>query len=614
MDKNQVIGITMLVLMFWVYIEFFAPEPPPPEESTTVEKVEEANASTSTDASQQQAEIVSIPDSVIQAQKVAQFGVFASAAEGEEKEITIENEDVILSFSTLGGGISKVVLKKHKTYTGDPLILSDKGNLGISRLLSSQGKPIDLKDLYFTTRATSRKVSEGDTTRILYTLKLGDNQYVEQEYTVAPSGYQVGYNLNLVGLDNLVDNQDLQFVWNNHAKRVEADLIDSRNRTAVQYFTFEKEVYDLSSTGPELLQEQSSEGIKWASLKQKFFTSAIIAKNGFRSGAFTSSFNPIDTTIVREASLALTYPIGDVKTGQAAFTFFFGPNNYQIMKKVTDGFSENVDLGWNMFAFINKFLVVPLFNWLENYIANYGIIIMILVIIIKIILFPLSYKAYMSMAKTKVLKPELDEIKEKHPDDMQKAQAEQMQMYQKAGINPLSGCIPMLLQMPILFALFNFFPNSIELRQKSFLWAHDLSTYDSILDLPFTIPMYGDHISLFTILMTASTVLYTWSNSQMTSVQGPMKTMQYIMPVMFMIFLNSYSSGLTFYYFVANIVTFGQQAIIRRYVDEDKIRKVIEENKKKNANKKQSPFMSRLQDAMKTAEEQRRKQQQTKKK
>lgn len=614
MDKNQVIGITMLVLMFWVYIEFFAPEPPKPEEITTTEQVVEGTSPTSSMDSTSSPEITETPDSILQAQKIAQFGAFADASTGEEREVIIENEDIQVTFSTLGGSISGVLLKKHKTYLGEPLILSDKGNLQISKILSSQGKPIDLKDLFFSTAMSSRTVSADDTLRILYTLKLGDSQYVEQEYSIASSGYQIGYNINLVGLDNLIDNQDLILTWKNHAKRVEADLTDARNRTMIQYYTLSKEINDLSSTGPELLQDQFSEGIKWASLKQKFFTQAIIAKNGFRAGEFNSSFNPLDTTIVREANLSLIYPIGDLKTGQTALSFYFGPNNYQIMKKVTDGFSENVDLGWNIFAFINKFLVVPLFNWLENYIANYGIIIIILVIIIKIILFPLSYKAYMSMAKTKVLKPELDEIKEKYPDDMQKAQAEQMQMYQKAGINPLSGCIPMLLQMPILFALFNFFPNSIELRQKSFLWAHDLSTYDSILDLPFNIPMYGDHISLFTILMTASTVLYTWSNSQMTTVQGPMKTMQYFMPVMFMVFLNSYSAGLTFYYFVANIVTFGQQAIIRRFVDEGKIRNMIEQNKKKNANKKQSPFMSRLQDAMKTAEEQRRKQQQGKKK
>ncbi len=605
MDKNQVIGITMLVLMFWVYIEFFAPEPPPGQ-ITTTEQNQSNPTNNATSTIDVPAKSVVIPDSVLRVQRESQFGAFVDAAVGEDREFTVENEDVQITFSTLGGSIREVLIKKHLTYLGEPLIISDQSNLEISRILSSQGKPLDIKDLYFSTRARSTIVNQGDTTRIVFTLSMADNQYIEQEYSIASSGYQIGYNLNLRGLDNLIDNNDLTIHWRNKAKRVEADLNDSRIKTLVQYYTLSEEIEDLSSSSPELIQMQSQQGVKWASLKQKFFTSAIIAGNGFRSGNFTSAYNPLDSAIVRNADMILTYPIGDLKTGQGDFTFFFGPNNYQIMKKVTDGFSENVELGWSVFAYINIFLTVPLFSWLENYIANYGIIIMILVIIIKIILFPLSYKAYMSMAKTKVLKPELDEIKANHPDDAQKAQAEQMSMYQKAGINPLSGCIPMLLQMPILLALFNFFPNSIELRQKSFLWAHDLSTYDSILDLPFTIPMYGDHISLFTILMTASTILYTWSNSQMTTIQGPMKTMQYFMPLMFMVFLNSYSSGLTFYYFVANIVTFGQQALIRKFVDEDKIRHMIEENKKKNANKKTSPFMSRLQDAMKSADEQRR--------
>jgi YidC/Oxa1 family membrane protein insertase len=293
----------------------------------------------------------------------------------------------------------------------------------------------------------------------------------------------------------------------------------------------------------------------------------------------------------------------DLQDGNGDFTFFFGPNNYQILKKIAPGFSNNVYLGWGIFSWFNKFLIIPIFNFLENYIANYGIIIMILVLIIKIMLSPLSYKSYVSMAKTKVLKPELDIIREKHEGDMQKIQAEQMQLYQKVGINPLSGCIPMLLQLPILLAMFNFFPNSIELRQESFLWADDLSTYDSIMNLPFHIPAYGSHVSLFTLLMTASTILYTWSNSQMTTIQGPMKTIQYVMPIMFLFFLNSYSSGLTFYYFVSNIVTFGQQAIIRKFVDEDKIRAVLEENKKRNVNKKKSKFQQRLEEAMKTSEE-----------
>ena len=598
------IGITMLVLMFWVYVEFFSPELPPPEEVLSEQPAtKEQSGSTSP------AEVIKpiqLSDSEIEAQNAAQFGAFAQAASGEEKDIIIENNALRVTFSTLGGSLSEILLKDHKTYTGEPLILSNKSNLKISKLISSQGKIIDLSNLYFSSSSRSVQVVVGDTTQVIFKLEFDSYRYVEQVYTIGGTGFEIGYKLNFVGLDNLVDNQDLRLVWLNHAKRLEADLTDARARTMVQYYTLGEDLSDLSSTNPDVLSDVSNEGIKWASLKQKFFTSAIIADNGFRSGEFSTYYNPLDSAIVREATLTLTYPIGDLKSGEGNFSFFFGPNNYQVLKKVTDGFAENVDLGWKMFAFINQFLVVPLFNWLENYISNYGIIIMILVIIIKIILFPLSYKAYMSMAKTKVFKPELDEIKAKYPDDAQKAQAEQMSMYQKAGINPLSGCIPMVLQMPILLALFNFFPNSVELRQKSFLWAHDLSTYDSILDLPFNIPMYGDHISLFTILMTASTVLYTWSNSQMTTVQGPMKTMQYMMPVMFMVFLNSYSSGLTFYYFVANIVTFGQQAVIRRFVDEDKIRKVIEENKKKNTNKKASPFMSRIQDAMKAGEEQRR--------
>jgi len=608
MDKNQVIGITLLVLMFWVYVEFFAPDPPPPEEVTTEQpgatKSEDSGSATKFDAYSP----VLLPDSLIEAQKEAQFGPFAQAASGTEKDIVIENGNIRVTFSTLGGSIAEVLLKDHKTYAGEPLVLSDKDNLKISKLIDSQGKSIDLNELYFTSSSRSVQVKEGDTTQVNFKLEFDSYRYVEQVYSIGGTGFEIGYKLNFVGLDNLIDNKDLKLVWSNHAKRLEENLEDARLRTLVQYYTLAGDLNDLSSSDPDVLSETSNEGIRWASLKQKFFTSAIIAENGFRSGEFSSYYNPLDSSIVREATLALTYPIGDLKTGEGNFSFFFGPNNYQVLKKVTEGFSENVDLGWSIFAYINKFLVVPLFNWLENYITNYGIIIIILVIIIKIILFPLSYKAYMSMAKTKVFKPELDEIKAKYPDDAQKAQSEQMAMYSKAGINPLSGCIPMVLQMPILLALFNFFPNSIELRQKSFLWAHDLSTYDSILDLPFTIPMYGDHISLFTILMTASTVLYTWSNSQMTTMQGPMKTMQYFMPVMFMVFLNSYSSGLTFYYFVANMVTFGQQYLIRQFVDEDKIRKVIEENKKKNANKKGSAFMSRIQDAMKVSEEQRRQQ------
>jgi YidC/Oxa1 family membrane protein insertase len=283
---------------------------------------------------------------------------------------------------------------------------------------------------------------------------------------------------------------------------------------------------------------------------------------------------------------------------------------------VAEKFDQNVYLGWPPVYWINKFVIFPVFYFLTTFVGNFGIIIVILVIAIRIILLPLSYKSYLSMAKMKVLKPELDEIKDKHGEDMTKVQQEQLKLYQSVGVNPISGCVPLLLQMPILFAMFYLFPNSIELRQESFWWAEDLSTYDSILNLPFTIPFYGAHVSLFTLLMTASTLIITWQNNQVSSVQGPMKSMGYIMPLVFLFVLNSFPSGLSFYYLMSNLATFGQQAIIRKFVDEDKIKIILEENRKRNASGdgKKSKFMTKLQEAMKASEEARKNAEEARKK
>jgi YidC/Oxa1 family membrane protein insertase len=338
-------------------------------------------------------------------------------------------------------------------------------------------------------------------------------------------------------------------------------------------------------------------------MNQKFFTAGIIAQTPFQ-GAMVSSqvVSETDTTVVKNLEMAVN--ISQDALLEGGFTYFFGPNHYQVMKKVTDGFSKNVYLGWALFAWINKWLIIPVFNFLETYISSYGIIIIILAFFIKLILSPISYKSYLSMAKMKVLKTQLDEIKEKYGDDLQKAQAAQMELYGKVGVSPLSGCIPMLLQMPILFAMFNFFPNSIELRQAGFLWADDLSSYDSILNLPFEIPFYGAHVSLFTLLMAGSTYLTTLQNQQMNTMQGPRKSMQYLMPFMMIFFFNNFSSGLTFYYFILNILNYAQQAIIKKFfIDEDKILHIMEENKMRNKNKKKSKFQQRLEEAMKTAEE-----------
>ena len=245
-------------------------------------------------------------------------------------------------------------------------------------------------------------------------------------------------------------------------------------------------------------------------------------------------------------------------------------------------FTKNISLGWPIVRWINRFLILPVFTFLEQHISNYGLIIILLVLLIKSLLLPLSYKSHVAMAKMRVLKPAIDAIKEKHGTDMQKIQLEQMSLYREMGVNPLSGCIPILLQMPILLAMFNFFPNAIALRQQAFLWASDLSTYDAIFHLPFTIPAYGSHVSLFTLLMTASTILYTWSSNQlMTAQEGPMKIMTYVMPLTFMFILNSFPAGLSFYYCISNLVTFAQQSLIKRVVDEEKIKTKLEANKQK---------------------------------
>jgi YidC/Oxa1 family membrane protein insertase len=259
-------------------------------------------------------------------------------------------------------------------------------------------------------------------------------------------------------------------------------------------------------------------------------------------------------------------------------------------------------MGYFFVSWVNKYIIVNLFVFLEKFFSNYGIIIVIIVLIIKAALFPLTYKSYVGMAKMRVIKPEIDELKEKYKDDPTKQQQEQMKLFGQLGVSPISGCLPMLLQMPFLFAMFFFFPNSIEMRQESFLWAHDLSTYDSFIKLPFTIPFYGSHISLFTLLMTVSQIAYTHFNNQLTAAQGPMKNLGYIMPIGFMFFLNSYPAALSFYYFVSNMVTLGQQALIKLFVDDKKIREKVELSKIKNANKKKSKFQQKLEDAMKAAD------------
>jgi YidC/Oxa1 family membrane protein insertase len=594
MDRNQAIGLVLISVMLILYLTFFAPEP--------VQEVPQTKgtptASAHTDA---EAPVNALPDSLQLARQQMALGAFGKAAAGTAEKSVLQNEMVKVTFDSRGGRVDQVLLKKYKTWDMKPLVIFEKGNSNTDiSFKTTDNRTVKFSDLVFKAQPVT---TQGQTQVLVYRAELAPKQYIEQRYTLAKGSYEVGYKLHFAGLQSLVANAPLEFTWQEHLQRVEFDVAQSRTRSYLTYMTIGEEFDKVMGNDRETEAVSLEEPVKWITNKQSFFSTAIIAKNAFSTATLKSVFTESDTVRIKTFTSQAEIPVQDVLSDKGEFTFFFGPNDYQILKKMPADFEQNIDLGWSVFGYVNKFLVIPAFNFLEQYFVNYGIIIILLVVFIKFLLLPLTYKSYLSMAKMKVLKPEIDAIKEKNEGDMQKSQQETMKLYSSMGVNPLSGCVPMLLQIPILFALLNFFPNSIELRQQGFLWAHDLSTYDVFAKLPFTIPFYGNHVSMFTLLMTISTILYTWQNNQINTMQGPMKFYSYLMPVMIMFVVNSFSAGLSFYYFVANIVTFGQQAVIRYFVDEKKIRARLEENQVKNKDKKPGGFQKRLQDAMKVAGE-----------
>ncbi|MEZ4972047.1 MAG: membrane protein insertase YidC [Cyclobacteriaceae bacterium] len=596
MDRNSAIGLTLIAVLLLIYFNYFSPTPPPPSEASEITAMDTTDQALLSDTVRLETPVVS--DSMLN----QQYGSLGAYMTGTERTITVENNNLSVTLSNKGGIFKQVELKKFKTYYQEPLYLVTPETNTFSLLTNYEGRDIDLYKLYYK----GESLKQGDSTLVTYTANLGGTASIKHIYSIPATGYEIGYKLEMKGLTGL-GGDVVTYNWHDLIPVQEKDLQDSRNKTTVNYYQVGSGFDNISETSRDPEAESVINPIQWASIKQKFFISAIIAGKPFSGGEVRTAVPNFDT-VVKEASMKLFIPKQHVVDG-ATFRYFFGPNRYSIVTDVTTGFEDNLNIGWPPIKWVNRFLIIPIFKFLENYISNYGIIIIILVLIVKLILSPLSYKSYLGMAKMKLLKPELDLLKEKYGDDMAKIQQEQMKLYQQAGVSPFSGCVPLLLQMPILFAMFYFFPVSIELRQAGFLWAEDLSTYDSIVNLPFTIPFYGDHVSLFVLLMTASQIVYTWQNNQMTSVTGPMKSMGYFMPVIFMFVLNSFSAGLSFYYFVSNLVTFAQQAIIKRFVDEDKIMAVMEDHKKKiqAGGGKQSKFMNKLQEAMKASEEARRK-------
>ncbi len=593
MDRNSAIGITLIAALLLVYFYWFSPTPKPVAQNVEPTVRTEAKADTVR-------RVEALPDSVL----AATYGDLSTAMKGEETTTLLENEDLKITFSNKGGLIREVELKKFKTYSQQALKLMTPDASTFKLKTIYQGKDLDLYGLYYT--LSQRK--NADSTEVVYTVALANGAKIEQIYSIPAQGYEIGYKLRTEGLGEQLAGENLLLQWKSTVRPIEKDLTDTRINTTITYYA-DDSYNELKPRSKDKESEAIAKPLKWVAVKEKFFLSSIIAKTAFVGGNVETSIDNGDSSVVKYANIDLQIPKSQLTAGKADFKFYFGPNDYKKIGNVTEGFRKNVYLGWPPVYWINKFVIFPVFHFLTGIISNYGLIIIILVLLLKLVLFPLSYKSYLSMAKMKVLKPELDEIKERVGDDTTKVQQEQMKLYSQVGVNPISGCIPVLLQMPLIFAMFYLFPASIELRQQPLLWAEDLSTYDSLIHLPFVVPFLGNHLSLFTLLMTASTLIYTWQNNQISSVQGPMKSMSYIMPLVFLFVLNSFSAGLTFYYFISNLVTFAQQAIIKRFVDEGKIRAIMEENKKKNATGggKKSKFMSKLEEAMKSSEEARRK-------
>jgi YidC/Oxa1 family membrane protein insertase len=436
---------------------------------------------------------------------------------------------------------------------------------------------------------------------------LKTDSYIEYLYTIQGNNYMFDFTINMVGMDRIIsaNSSFMDLNWYADLRRQEK-TVDQFNGSTIYYKFYKDEVDYMSESDND--EEQITTKLKWISYKQRFFTSSLVAKEAFDNGNLKvyEKENPGSDRYLKTMETDIELPVNLRGDASIPLSFYFGPNKFYTLKSYGLDLERQIPIGWGLFilAWINEFIVIPTFDWLGGYGWNYGIVILVLTIMLKLLLFPIAYKTYYSSAKMRVLKPEVDELSKKFPkkEDAMKKQQAVMALYKRAGANPAAGCVPMLLQMPILFAMFRFFPASIELRQQPFLWAHDLSSYDSIASLPFTIPFYGDHVSLFTLLMTVSTIMYTYMNNQMmasqTNQMPGMKTMMYLMPIMFLGIFNSYASGLSYYYFLANVITFGQMFVFRYAINENKLRLKIEENKKKPP-KKKSAFQKRLEEAAK---------------
>ena len=635
-DLNSLIGFVLLgaIMIWYFYMNQPTPEELEKQKSEQIQEASEADSPESentTSAGQTQIDPVTqvASDSLALVNAKNRLGIFAysnSLPSATDNETLIENDLVRIKVANKGGQITEVLLKNYKTYDQKPLyVIKDQNALFNLSFATLDNRNLQTKDLYFEPELTQN----GDNQVLSMRLKVSESQFLEYRYELKPDDYMLDFGIRTQGMDRAINtSESLRLDWKLRSFRTEKSIKYENQYTDLRYLQ-DGEFEYMNAMSDE--DEEEAKEVDWIAFKQQFFTSVLLTDEPF-STANLKSVNLvedeyIDTVFTKQYSASI--PL-EAKNGELDYSMnmYYGPVDYAVLSKYEGRQLDRiVSLGWGIFRWINKYVFIPVFSVLSSVIGNYGIVIILMTIVVRIIMSPVVYKSYLSSAKMKVLRPEMVEINEKLPgkENAMKRQQETMALQRKAGVNPLSGCIPALIQMPVFFALFRFFPANIDIRQHGFLWADDLSAYDEVLQLPFKIPFYGDHVSLFPILASVAIFFYMqMTQSQQMNMQQPqqegmpdmqkmMKMMMWFSPIMMMFFFNSYASSLSLYYFVSNLLTIGIMLVIKNFIiDEDKIHAQIQENKKK-PQKKKSAFRQRLDDAMKQAQEQQEKQKKIKK-
>ena len=635
-DLNSLIGFVLLgaIMIWYFYMNQPTPEELEKQKTEQIQEAEQADSQETEDTSiapetQVQPSMDGVSDSIALVNANNRLGMFAysnSLPSATDSETVLENDLVRIKVSNKGGQITEVLLKKFKTYDQKPLyVIKDQNALFNISFATQDNRNLQTKDLYFEPELTQN----GENQVLSMKLKVSGSQYLEYRYELKPEDYMLDFGIRSQGMDRAINtSESVRLDWKLRSFRTEKSIKYENQYTDLRYLQ-DGEFEYMNAMSDE--DEEQAKDVGWIAFKQQFFTSVLLADEPF-STAELKSLNLvedeyIDTVYTKQYSASI--PL-EAKNGEFDYSMnmYYGPVDYAVLSTYEGKQLDRiVSLGWGIFRWINKYVFIPVFSVLSSIIGNYGIVIILMTIVVRIIMSPVVYKSYLSSAKMKVLRPEMVEINEKYPgkDNAMKRQQETMALQRKAGVNPLSGCIPALIQMPVFFALFRFFPANIDIRQHGFLWADDLSAYDEVLQLPFKIPFYGDHVSLFPILASIAIFFYMqMTQSQQMNMQQPqqegmpdmqkmMKMMMWFSPIMMMFFFNSYASSLSLYYFVSNLLTIGIMLVIKNFIiDEDKIHAQIQENKKK-PQKKKSAFRQRLDDAMKQAQEQQQSQKKLKK-